>query len=81
MFMKKICFIVSTPLIVKHFLKNNFKILSKEVEIYLVGNFNNEELILFKKYSIKQTHVIPIVREINLFYDIMSLFKLFNFFL
>ena len=78
--MKSICFIVSTPLMVSFFLKNNIEVLSHEFEISLAGNFNNVELLAFKKNYITNIYYLPIKREINLIQDVRTLFILFRYF-
>lgn len=71
--MKKICFIVSSKITVDSFLLNHFEVLSKEFQIYLVGNFNTFSISPF----VYETHFIKLTRKINLLNDLIVTFKLF----
>jgi glycosyltransferase involved in cell wall biosynthesis len=77
--MKKICFIVSSPLTVNSFLLNHFKVLSNDYEIYLVVNFHTNYSIEFK--YIKRVFNVKISRKVNILYDILSLYKISILFL
>ena len=51
---KRICFVVSSTITVKAFLKNHIFILSKEYDIYMVGNFNEYKEARSHRENIKQ---------------------------
>lgn len=69
---KKICFIISAPITAKAFLCEHFKILSNEFEIYLIGNFENEDPGKISG-DLKATFDVKIYREINLLKDLSAL--------
>ena len=76
---KKILFVVSTVFTATGFLKEHFKLLSSHFDIYLVGNFKNMDKKIFSSLSITDYKSIPIHRKINIFYDVINLFKLRNY--
>jgi len=78
--MKKICFIVTSPLIVNFFLKNHIRVLSKEFEIHLVGNFDKLDLISLKKLNLTSITNISFAREINIYKDVKTLIELYSYF-
>ena len=77
---KRICFVVSSAATVKSFLKYHIFTLSKVYDIYLVGNFNDEDLDDLGLYNLRKIKTIKIYRKINLFYDLLALIKLYLFF-
>ncbi len=72
---KKICFIVSSPYSAL-FLKNHLKILSKEYEIYLVANIDDQNKEVLDFLTIDEYKSIPISRNINVFKDFIAVIKL-----
>lgn len=79
---KKICFVVSNPYTAK-FVKNHVKKLSVEHELYLVANFdvNDENILsLLETFDFHDYKVVPINRAINIFYDLLSVYKLYRYF-
>lgn len=71
MIKKKICFIISAPITAKAFLCEHFKILSKEFDVYLIGNFENEDPAKISS-DLKTTFDVKIHREINLLKDLSA---------
>ena len=73
--MKKICFVVTVEFVVKAFLLNHLRALSKYYEITLIVNTNNPNFLAEQGIDAK---VIPlkISRDINLISDLVSLIKL-----
>lgn len=80
--MKKntICFIVSSPLTAKAFLKNHIHYLVKNYDVYLVANFKGFEYEEIKAYPLKEIKHIPIYREINIINDIKAFYLLWYYF-
>ena len=78
--MKKICFIVSSPLTASSFLNGPINKLSKVYEIYLVVNLNNKHKKLLDKLNVKNVFHFEIERNISLFKDIVCLIKMIYFF-
>ena len=76
---KRICFIVATPLTAKAFLLKHFEYLSKEFDIYLVANFEENAATLFSSPYVKETKHIGIQRNIALIEDVKALFSLRNY--
>ena len=76
---KKICFIVSSPLTAKSFLLKHFEMLSKDYEISLVANFENEDLAAYKDLPLTNIKSINIHRSINIIQDVKALFDLMNY--
>ncbi len=72
--MKKICFIVSTPLTANAFLLKHFEYLSREFEITLVANYDGK--IQDKIPFVTHKKDIKINRNIAIFSDVMALIKL-----
>jgi hypothetical protein len=77
--MKKICFVLTVDYAVKVFLLNHLHALSQVYDITVVVNTNNP--VFLEELGIK-AKVIPlkIAREINLFSDLICLFKLIKIF-
>ncbi len=78
--MKKICFIVSSPLTASTFLNGPINKLSKLYEIYLIVNLNNKHKELVDKLNVKKVFHFEIIRKVNVFKDIMCLIKVIDFF-
>jgi len=70
---KKLCYIVSTTVTSKAFLENNFEVMSRKYDLYLVANLNNN--YYFNNY-LKEIKHIPIHRKISYFNDILSIILL-----
>lgn len=77
---KRICFVVSSAITVNAFLKNHIATLSKEYDIYLVGNFNDVEIGDLRSYNLKEVRPVKIFRKITIFYDLLALSELFFLF-
>ena len=78
--MKKICFIVSSPLTASSFLRGPINKLSKLFDIYLVVNLNNKHKDLINGLDVKKVFHFDIVRKISLFKDLLCLIKVIYFF-
>jgi glycosyltransferase involved in cell wall biosynthesis len=78
--MKKICFVVTVEFVVKAFLLNHLRALSKFYEVTVIVNTDNPNFLAEQGVDVK---VIPleISREINLFSDMISLIKLLKIFI
>lgn len=76
---KRICFIVATPLTAKAFLLKHFEYLSKEFDIYLAANFEENTATPFFSPYVKETKHIGIQRNIALIEDVKALFSLRNY--
>ena len=74
--MKKICFIVSSPMTANVFLKPIIFKLSEKYNIHLACNFEDE---ILKINGINKIHKLPIGRKISVFKDIVSLIKTYLF--
>lgn len=77
---KRICFVVSSAITVNAFLKNHISTLSKEYDIYLVGNFNDVEVGELRSYNLKEVKPVKVFRKITVFYDLIALSELFFIF-
>ena len=63
--MKKICFIVSSPLTASSFLNGPINKLSRIYEVYLIVNLNNEHNNLIDKLNVKKVFHFEIIRNIK----------------
>ena len=74
--MKKLCFVVSSPMTAEAFLKNHFEVLKNHFDIFLVSNlplnYNYDNINLKRE---KVIH-LEILRNINLYKDLKALLKL-----
>ena len=77
--MKKICFIVSTPMTAEVFLKNPIYSLSDKYEIHLAANLSDINKAI-KIDGVSKIHHLPIKRKISFFSDVSCLFKAYIFF-
>ncbi|MRT93455.1 glycosyltransferase [Ancylomarina sp. 16SWW S1-10-2] len=77
---KRICIVVSQFGTARGFLRDHILILSSEVDVYLVGHFDDQEMIDAKQLAIVECKSIPICRNINLYYDLKSVFELRKYF-
>src|SRR3989339_791639 len=75
---KKICFVVSTPMVIKPFLKDHIQALSRYFEVTIVSNYtdNPEYQSTWEGLKIKD---IPVSRAINLPQDLKAFCQLFYF--
>jgi len=73
---RKICFVVSSPVTVKSFLSDHIKELSKDYDIYLAGNFSEEDNAFLENLNLAGYKSIEIYRKINLKKDLSSVLKL-----
>jgi glycosyltransferase involved in cell wall biosynthesis len=71
----KIIFISSTMMPLEVFLLDQIKLLSNKYEVILISNINNYNINVFKNFQIKH---IPISRNINIYYDFISLVVIFK---
>lgn len=78
MIKKKVVFITATPLTAKAFLLDFFRALDREYDIYLISNFSENPEYKIDLPFITQVD-IPIQRNINIYQDIRSLFKITSF--
>lgn len=76
--MKKICFIVSSPITAIAFLSAHMEKLSLEFEVHLVANFISEEEK--KQFENINCHSVPIQRKINIINDWRAMWKLKHLF-
>jgi glycosyltransferase involved in cell wall biosynthesis len=77
---KKICFVVSSPITAKAFLINHIKELSKDHDVYLAANFENEDETAFKETPLKEIIHLPIYRNVHILKDIETLLKVIKYF-
>ncbi len=78
--MRKICFIVSSPLTAVSFLKGPIKELSKSFHISLIANLNGNDCEILNDLPLREIHNFEIIRNINIVKDLNCLFKLIYFF-
>lgn len=76
---KKICFIVSSPYTAQ-FLTNHLKELSKEYTIFLVANIKDADNEFLKSLNFDYHKSISINRNINVFKDLIVVYKLYKYF-
>ena len=77
---KKICFVVSSILTARFFLENHIKVLSSQYDIYLVGNFSEEDKRSISHFKLKEIKSIRIERNISLIRDLKSVISLIDYF-
>ena len=77
--MKKICFIVSSPLTAHSFLRGPINKLSQDYEVYLILNEKNKYKKLIKNLNVKKVFHFEILRKISVFKDISCLIKMIYF--
>lgn len=77
--MKKLVFVVSTPVTASSFLLNHFNKLSEKYDIYLIANFSQENIT---NYSFDKVTLIdaPIERKVSIGRDLKGLFILCKIF-
>ena len=69
----KICFVVSSVLTAKFFLRFHIEKLSENYDVYLVGNFSDEDIKSISYFKVKGIKSIPIERKINIIKDLKAL--------
>ena len=77
---KRICIVISQFGTARVFLIDHIRLLSTEFDVYLVGHFDGKEMIAAKKFAIVDCKSIPVCRNINLYYDLKSVFQLRKYF-
>jgi glycosyltransferase involved in cell wall biosynthesis len=77
---KKICFVVSSPFTAKAFLVNHIKALAVFYDVYLIANFENVNLDIFKGLPITEIKNVAIPRDISLGKDFKVLLSLKSYF-
>ena len=70
---KKICFVVAIPLTAKAFLKDHIEALSKEYEVYLVGNIQSDAEV--KGLALSGWHHVDIERGVSLLRDLKAVWQ------
>lgn len=75
---KKICFIVAIPLTAKAFLKDHIEALSKEYEVYLVGNIQSDADV--EGLALAGWHHVDIERGISLWRDMKTVWQTRRYF-
>lgn len=76
---KRVCIVVSNEMTIKTFLLEHLKLLCTEFELSVVANTNCE--FLRNEYKLKvNTIKIPINRNINIYYDLVSFVRLYLLF-
>ena len=75
---KKICFVVSMPDTARSFLKEPFKLLSKDFDVYLVANISDSDDL--SDMSLSGYKSIPITRKPNVKEDLSALMALIAYF-
>lgn len=77
--LKKICFVVSSPLTVVAFLLPHLKVLSVDYAVFVAANSTDRDLL--RRYGVDiEIQFVPIERSIRLFVDFRALFALYLFF-
>jgi glycosyltransferase involved in cell wall biosynthesis len=76
---KKVCFVISAPETARAFLLKFFVHLSKDFDIYLVANFQDDSAVSFLYPYVKEVKSIKIYRNISVFKDLTALFSLVNY--
>lgn len=62
------------------FLINHIKALSKDFDVYLVANFNEESKKILNHLNLAGYKSIAIHRSINMISDLKSIYKLYKYF-
>jgi len=73
---KKICFVVSAAITAKAFLRDHIERLSLEYDVFLAGNFSQNEIADLKELKLHGLNLIEIHRKINLYKDFKSVIEL-----
>lgn len=75
---KKICFVVAIPGTAQSFLRDHIEALSKDYDVYLLGNIPDEKAV--ENLKLKGWHSVDIERGISLGRDISAVWKTFRYF-
>lgn len=75
---KKICFVVAIPLTARAFLKDHIEALSKEYEIYLVGNIKSDTDV--EGLALSGWHHVDIERGVSLLRDLKAVWQAWKYF-
>ena len=75
---KSICFVVAVPLTAESFLRDHIKALSKDYDIYLVGDIKNEDEV--RRLALAGWHRIKIQRGISIWQDLKAVFAAIRYF-
>lgn len=75
---KKICFVVAIPGTARVFLRDHISALSKEYDIYLMGNIKSKQDVDI--LNLKDWHQIDIQRSISLWKDLKAVWQAWKFF-
>lgn len=75
---KKICFVVAVPITARAFLRDHIEALSKEFDVYLMGNFESEKEIGLD--CLVEWHHIDIQRRMSLKNDIKAVWQAYRYF-
>lgn len=75
---KKICFVVSQAITANAFLIDHINVLSKEYDVYLVGNIDSEDEV--SGLAIKNLHKVCIERGISVVKDIQAVWMAYRYF-
>jgi glycosyltransferase involved in cell wall biosynthesis len=79
--MKKICFVVTSPLVANAFLPNHISVLQKKFDVYVVTNFfEGLGTLSLPQLDDQHTHHIKIKRNIDLISDVQALISLQKYF-
>lgn len=76
--MNKICFVVAVPITAQAFLKDHIAALSKEYEVYLVGDIKSDNEV--EGIALTGWHRISIERGMSLWRDMKSVWAAFRYF-
>ena len=76
----KILIIATTPKMIRYFLLNHIYYFTKNYDVVILSNFDEQEDILDTLSSSVRQYSIPIVRDINILMDIKTLFFLIFYF-
>lgn len=76
---KRICFVVSSALTARAFLRNHINHLSGTYSVHLVGNFSELDKTELDKLLLEDYQCITIVRQISLWHDIWSVVELYQY--
>lgn len=76
---KSICFVVSSALTARAFLRNHINNLSSTYRVHLVGNFSESDRTELDKLLLEEYKCITIVRQISLWHDIRSVLQLYRY--
>jgi glycosyltransferase involved in cell wall biosynthesis len=77
---KKICFVVSSVLTAKFFLRYHIDKLSENYDVFLVGNFSLEDINSISYFKLTGIKTIKIERKINIFKDIKAVKELTKYY-